>query len=179
MRVSRHMALMLICLLLSACGVPQLFPKNVMVGVDKNFDFIDWKNAPNAKVDRKVQIGGRVIETNSTEGETLIVAQQLPIAQHPAYGPKDTGKRTGEFAIAYAGKLPASALAKGYKLIVVGTTQKTRVVDLEDGKRSLPAILAACIHVWKTGMHDDIADFSSVGAGYETLEENTHCISSQ
>ena len=179
MLVSRSMAMVLICFLFSACGVPQLFPKNVMEGVDENFDFIEWKNAPNAKVDRKVQVGGRVIETNLVEAETLIVAQQLPIAQHPAYGPKDRGKRTGEFAIAYAGTLPPNVLAKGYQFIVVGTTQKARIVALEDGKRSLPAILAACIHVWKTGMRDDIADFSSVGAGYETLEENTYCISGQ
>lgn len=176
MSASRSALLTLMCFVLSSCGAPQLFPKNVMDGVDDSFDFSEWKNVPNAKVDRKVQLGGRIIETNATEGETVIVVHQLPIVMHPAYGPKDTGKRTGEFAISYAGKLPSNALAKGYQLIVVGTTQRTRVVELEDGKRSLPTVLASCIHVWKTGMRDDIADFASVGAGYETLGEDTHCI---
>lgn len=178
MFANRDLSIILACLLLSACGAPQLFPKNVTDGVDANFDFIVWRNAPNAKMDRKVQLGGKVVEAESLENETIIVAIQLPIVEHPAYGPKETGKRTGEFAIAYAGTLPPNTLAHGHRLIAVGVTQKARVVTIEDSKRTLPTIQAQCLHIWKTGGRD-IADFQASGAGYEMLEEDTYCVSGQ
>lgn len=176
MFANRGLPIILACLVLSACGAPLLFPKSVTDGVDTNFDFIVWRNTPNAKVDRKIQLGGKVLGADLQGNETIIVAIQLPIVEHPAYGPKDTGKRTGEFAITFAGKLPPNNLASGHRIIAVGTTQKARVVTLEDSKRTLPTIQAHCIHIWKTGGRD-IADFSSVGAGYETLEEETYCVS--
>ena len=179
MLLNRDMALMLAGFLLSACGAPQLFPPPVMDGTDTHFDFVVWKNAPNAQVDKKVQLGGQAFEVIESEGETLIVVRQQPIVYVPAYGPRSRGRRTGEFVVSYTGRLPANAIAKGHKLIVIGTTQKTRVIALEDGKQTFPAIRAFCIHVWKTGMRDDISEFSSVGAGNESLEENTHCISGQ
>ena len=171
---NRGLSIIFVCLLLGACGPPQLFSKNVTDGVDTNFDFIVWRNAPNAKVDQKVQIGGKILAAESQGNETIIVAIQLPIVEHPAYGPKDTGKRTGEFAIAFAGKLPPNILASGHRIITVGTTQKARVVTVEDSRRTLPTMQAHCVHIWKTGGRD-IADFSSVGAGYEALEEDTYC----
>jgi len=174
MFANRGAAIILACLLLGACGAPQLFPKSVTDGVDANFNFIAWRNTPNAKVDRKVQIGGKVLEAGSQGNETIIIAIQLPIVEHPAYGPKDTGKRTGEFAIVFAGTLPPHALASGHRIIAVGTTQKAKVITVEDSKRTLPTMQAHCVHIWKTGGRD-IADFSSVGAGYETLEEDTYC----
>jgi starvation-inducible outer membrane lipoprotein len=176
MFADRGLSIIFACLLLGACGAPQLFPKSVTDGADTNFDFIVWRNAPNAKVDRKIQIGGKVLGAESQGNETIIVAVQLPIVEHPAYGPKDTGKRTGEFAIAFAGKLPLNTLAGGHRIIAVGTTQKARVVTVDDSKRTLPTLQAHCLHIWKTGGRD-IADFSSVGAGYETLEEDTYCAS--
>jgi len=174
MLANRSVSLTLAYLLLSACGAPQLFPSNVTDGADANVDFIAWRNAPNAKVDRKVQIGGKVLEAGLQGHETIIIAIQLPIVEHPAYGPKDTGKRTGEFAIVFAGTLPPNTLASGHRIIAVGITQKARVVTVEDFKRTLPTMQAHCVHIWKTGGRD-IADFSSVGAGYETLEEDTYC----
>jgi len=176
MFANRVLPIIFACLLLSACGPPQLFPKSVTDGVDTNFDFIVWRNAPNAKVDWKVQIGGKVLEAEPQGNQTIIIAAQLPIVEHPAYGPKEIGKRTGEFAIAYAGKLPPNTLSAGHRIIAVGTTQKAMVVTVEDSKHTLPTIQAYCVHIWKTGGRD-IADFSSVGAGYETLEEDTYCVS--
>jgi starvation-inducible outer membrane lipoprotein len=172
---TRILSLTFAGLLASACGAPQLFPKDVMDGVDANFDFIAWKNAPNANLDRKVQLGGQLVESESTEHETLLIVRQLPIVEHPAYGPKETGKRTGEFVIVFSGTLPSNTLAHGHRLIVVGAVQKARVVTVEDSKRTLPAVLARCLHIWKTGGRD-IADFTSVGAGYEPLEEDTYCV---
>ncbi|MFO0768292.1 MAG: hypothetical protein U0231_16240 [Nitrospiraceae bacterium] len=50
-----------------------------------------------------------------------IVAFQLPIVDHPAYGPREVGKRNGEMVIRFSGKIPAKALAPS--LIVIGTTE--------------------------------------------------------
>jgi starvation-inducible outer membrane lipoprotein len=176
MFVNKGSLFILACLLFSACGAPQLFPKGMTDGVDTNFDFVLWRNTPNAKVDQKIQIGGKVLGAEPQGNETIIVAIHLPIVEHPAYGPKDTGKRTGEFAIVFSGKLPPHAMAAGHRIIAVGTTRKARVVPFEDSKRTLPTMQAHCVHIWKTGGRD-IADFSSVGAGYETLEEDTYCAS--
>ena len=169
-------AIFLICASLGACTPIQLFPKDVMEGVETNFDFTAWKIAPNARLNRKVQLGGRIVQAESVEGQTTIIAMQLPIVEHPAYGPRETGKRTGEFAILFTGKSGPNALAVGNRLIVVGTTRKAQVVAVDDVKRSLPTVVARCLHIWKTGGRE-ISEFPSVGAGYEPLEEDTYCVS--
>jgi starvation-inducible outer membrane lipoprotein len=107
-----------------------------------------------------------------------IVVTQLPIVEHPAYGPKNTGKRSGEFAITFQGKIEPPFLQRGNRLIVVGTTKTAKVVSVDDLVRSLPAVSAKCLHIWNTGGRD-IADFPSYGAGYETLEEDTFCAPAQ
>jgi starvation-inducible outer membrane lipoprotein len=164
----------LISLVMSACTPYQVFPPAVTEGVDRNFDFSAWRLTPNAKTDRKIQLGGRVIQAHTKDGTVSIVAAQLPIVEHPAYGPKDTGKRSGEFSITYQGKIDSNFLQPGNLLIVVGATRTTKVVVVDDVPRSFPTVTAQCLHIWNTGGRD-IADFPSYGAGYETLEEQTFC----
>jgi starvation-inducible outer membrane lipoprotein len=106
-----------------------------------------------------------------------IVVTQLPIVEHPAYGPKDTGKRSGEFAITYQGKIESTFLQRGNRVMVIGTTHTPMVANVDDLPRSLPTVVAKCLHFWNTGGRD-IADFPSYGAGYETLEEETVCATS-
>ena len=161
-------------LILSGCTPYRVFPPEVIEGADQNFDFTAWRLTPNAKTDRKIQLGGRVIQANTKDGTISIVAAQLPIVDHPAYGPKDTGKRSGEFIIAYQGKIEPNFLQTGNRLMVVGVTQTTKVVILDDIPRSFPTMTAQCLHIWNTGGRE-IADFPSYGAGYETLEEQTFC----
>jgi starvation-inducible outer membrane lipoprotein len=168
--------MILASLVLSACTPYQVFPPAVMESVDRNFDFSAWRLTPNAKTDRKIQLGGRIIQANTKEGTVTIVAAQLPIVEHPAYGPKDTGKRSGEFSITYQGKIDSSFLQTGNMVIVVGATRTSKVVNVDDVPRSFPTVMAQCLHIWNTGGRD-IADFPSYGAGYETLEEQTFCTS--
>lgn len=173
----KHGARVLLCALsFSACTPYQVFPPTVIEGVDANFDFTSWRMAPNAKTGRKIQLGGRIIQAEAKDGGIIIVVAQLPIVEHPAYGPKDTGKRSGEFVIFYQGKIDQNSLQPGNRMIVVGTTQNTKVVTVDDIQRSLPSVVARCLHIWNTGGRD-IADFPSYGAGYEPLEENTFCMS--
>lgn len=174
-RSSRIMALG-ICLAVTACMPLQLFPTDVIDGVDKDFDFTAWRNIPNAKTGQKVQLGGRIVQVNGTNGTLTIIATQLPIVQQPAYGPKDTGRRSGEFAILYAGALEPKWLKAGNRLIVIGTTQEAKAVVVDDVQRSLPSLAARCLHFWNTG-GKDISDFPyNAGGGYEPLEEDTYCV---
>lgn len=162
------------CLTVGACSQRQLFPPEVMEGVDPNFDFSRWRMVPNQALEQKIQLGGSILQSEQKDGTVTLVVTQLPIVEHPAYGPKDTGKRSGEFAITYLGSIESPFLQRGNRVIVVGTTRTAKVVSVDDIPRSLPAVSARCLHIWNTGGRD-IADFPSFGAGYETLEENTVC----
>ncbi len=174
-RSSRIMALG-ICLAVTACMPLELFTTDATDGVDKNFDFTAWRNIPNAKTGQKVQLGGRIVQANGTNGNLVIIATQLPIVQQPTYGPKDTGRRSGEFAILYMGALDPKWLKAGNRLIVIGTTQEAKAVVVDDVQRSLPSLAAQCLHIWNTG-GKEIAEFPyNAGGGYEPLQEDTYCV---
>jgi starvation-inducible outer membrane lipoprotein len=162
---------------LGACST-QLFPSEVMEGVDPDFDFTRWRMVPNQALERKIQLGGSILQSETKDSTLTIVVTQLPIVQHPAYGPKDTGKRSGEFAITYPGQIESPFLQRGNRVIVVGTTQAAKVVAVDDLQRSFPSVSAICLHIWNTGGRD-IADFPSFGAGYETLQHDTFCAKTQ
>jgi starvation-inducible outer membrane lipoprotein len=148
-----------------------------VAGVQKDFDFSDWRAAPTPKAGTKVELGGRIIQVDQIEGGVRIVAVQLPIVQRPAYGPRDMGKRYGEVLILFRGKVPTKALGLENKFIVIGTTGLPQSVSVDDVQRSLPSIEAHCIHIWLTG-RQQIADFPfNIGGGYEPLEESTYCAS--
>lgn len=165
-------------IVVGACASPNLFPSEVMEGVDPNFDFSRWRTVPNQALERKIQLGGSILQSERKDGGVTIVARQLPIVQHPAYGPKDTGKASGEFAIAFPGSIDSTFLQRGNRVIVVGTTKSASVVPLDDLPRSLPTVSAKCLHIWATEGRD-IADFQSFGAGYNTLPEQTFCTKTQ
>lgn len=178
MRTFTKSLLILISATLVACATPGVFPPDKVAGVDQNFDFAHWRMVPNQAEAKKIQLGGRIIQSDTTGGSVTIVAAQLPIVAHPAYGPTDTGKRSGEFAITYQGKIDPSFLQSGNRIMVVGSTHAPKLVSVDDLPRSLPAIVASCLHIWKTGGRE-IADFPFFGAGYQPLEEDTFCASTQ
>ena len=168
------MTLLAIVLGIGACSHPKLFPSEVMEGVDPNFDFSRWRMVPNQALERKIELGGSILQADRTDGSVTIVAKQLPIVEHPAYGPKDTGKMGGEFAITFQGTIESQFLQRGNRVIVVGTTKAPSVVLIDDLRRNVPTVSAKCVHIWATEGRD-IADFQSFGAGYETLPEHTFC----
>ena len=168
-------ALLLSSLLPAAC-MSHVFPPAVLKGVDHDFDFSRWRMVPSQLPPTKIQLGGRIIETQAIDGALTIVTAELPIVRYPAYGPKQ-GKSKGEFVITHHGKIDPPFLHAGNRLMVVGMTRGTKLVGVDDVMRSLPWVEADCIHIWKTG-DVDIADFASSGAGYGVLEEETFCRSS-
>jgi starvation-inducible outer membrane lipoprotein len=166
----------ILCLSVTACSPVQLFPKDVSAGVDEHFDFTAWRNIPNATTGQKVQLGGRIVQADQRNGEVVIVTTQLPIVERPVYGPKDTGRRSGEFAVFYLGHLDSKWLIPGNRLVVVGTTDQAKAVVVDDVQRSLPSLNAHCLHIWKT-VGKEIADFPfNAGGGYEPLERETFCV---
>lgn len=158
------------------CGPRALFPPQVLKDVDRTFDFNNWRAAPHVNQGRTVLLGGRIVQADHDGDGLLIVGIQLPIVEHPAYGPSESRKRTGayEFAFLYAGKIESTALTPGNRFIVVGTTQKPRVVAVDGAPKTEPFLIARCVHIWKTEGRE-IGDFPEVGAGYYPLEENTYC----
>ena len=179
MNVMRTGLATVVCLVLEACATPQVFQPHIMHDVDEQFDFNAWREAPSTSKGRKVQLGGRIVEAEPTETGVLIIADQLPIVEHPAYGPTATGRRPGvfEFAFLYPGQIESSALTGGNRFIVVGTTQGAKAVMVGGARKSEPYLVARCVHIWKT-QGSEISDFPMVGADYYPLEENTYCAAS-
>ena len=160
----------------TGCGAITIFPSEVTNGADTNFDFNAWRVLPKATVGKKVQLGGRIVQVNEGNHGLVIVAAQLPVVDHPAYGPRDTGKRAGEFAIFYSGTINPKSLRLGNRLMVIGVTDQAQPVNVDEVQRSLPSLTAQCLHIWNTG-GKEIAEFPyNAGAGYEPLEENTFCL---
>jgi starvation-inducible outer membrane lipoprotein len=167
-------AIVLTSLFCGGCAY-DVFPPAVVNGIDPNFDFARWRMFPSEIQPTKVELGGRIIETQTIGGTITIVTGQLSVVRYPAYGPKK-GKSKGEFAITYQGQIGQPFLHPGNKIMVVGTTRGAKMVPVDDVVRSLPTVEAGCVHIWKTG-DVDIADYASSGAGYGVLEEETFCSS--
>lgn len=155
--------------------VPDVFPRHELKGVDRDFDFTRWRTIPSQIQPTKIELGGRIIETQTIGNTITIVTAQLPIVRYPAYGPKQA-KSKGEFAITFQGKIDTPFLHPGNRLMVLGMTRGSKMAAVDDVMRSLPLIEAKCLHVWKTG-NVDIAEYVSSGAGYGVLEEETFCAS--
>jgi starvation-inducible outer membrane lipoprotein len=170
---------------LSGCAPQAPFPPEVMEKVSPTFQFEAWRDAgptnESGKSDAgiKTMLGGRIVQTTKSGKGIVIVAEQLPIVNHPAYGPEEGEvKRAGdhEFAFFYEGELEALDLMKGNRFIVVGTTTSRRPVLVNGIPKTEPFIIADCIHVWQTG-GAEIAEFKEdAGGGYSSLPETTYCV---
>jgi hypothetical protein len=159
-----------------ACAQPSLFTKDALHDVEDNFDLSTWKFSPNASTGHTIKVGGKIVQADLTEGGVLIVGMQLPIVEHPAYGPIEAGRRSGsfEFALLFSGNIDAKGLSPGNRFIAVGIIQQTKVVEVDGARKTEPLLLTRCIHIWKTEGRE-IAEFPNVGAGYYPLEEDTYC----
>jgi hypothetical protein len=167
----------------SGCASKSLFPAEVRDKVSPTFDFTAWREAspsnPGGKSDSgsKVELGGRIVQATKTGKGVLIVAEQLPIVTHPAYGPSENVTRKGEyeFAFLYPAELSLETLTNGNRFVMVGTTNGRTQIVVNGVPKSEPYLVADCIHVWQTG-RTEIAEFKeSVGAGSSALPEVTSC----
>lgn len=172
------------CTLLSGCAAKTPFAPEVMENVSPIFHFEAWRDAGPTNEEGisdaglKIMLGGRIVQAAKNGKGIVIVAEHLPIVNHPAYGPTEDVQRTGdhEFAFLYQGALEALDLMKGNRFIVVGTTTSRRPVLVNGMPKTTPFIIAECIHVWQTG-GTEIAEFKEdAGGGYSSLPETTYCV---
>ena len=170
--------------MLSGCAANTPFPPEVMDKVSPTFDFEAWRDAgPTNEAGKsdagiKVLLGGRIVQiTNDSKG-IVIVADQLPIVNHPAYGPTEEVNRIGEheFAFLYDGEIEPLDLMRGNRFLIVGTTTSRRPVLVHGFPKTEPFLIADCIHVWQTG-EAEIAEFKEdAGGGNSPLPETTYCV---
>ena len=159
----------------SACAPSyKVFPAKATEGSDAHFDFARWRMMTDGSESKKVQLGGRIVQSQSSDDKVTIIVSQLPIVEHPAYGPRENGKNNGEFAIIYQGKIEESDLQRGNRVMVVGMTHPSKVITVNDLPRNFPIVVAQCLHFWNT-QGRDIADFPFFEAGYVTLRQETVC----
>ncbi len=169
--------------LLFGCAAKTHFPPEVTEKVLPTFQFEAWRDAgpsnESGKSDAgiKVELGGRIVQATKNGKGITIVAAQLPIVNHPVYGPTEDAKRTGdyEFAFLYPGEIESLDLMKGNRFILVGTTTSRRPILVNGIPKTEPFLIADCIHVWQTG-GAEIAEFKEdVGGGFSPLPEKTYC----
>ncbi|BFU92336.1 MAG: hypothetical protein NTAFB01_35230 [Nitrospira sp.] len=161
--------------MVSACATSyEVFPATVMKDVDRHFDFSRWRTATDESETKKVQLGGRIVQSQVSGDTVTIVVGQLPIVEHPAYGPKDNGKNNGDFVIIYQGQIEMLDLQRGNRVMVVGTTHPWKVMTVNDLSRNFPIVAAQCLHFWNT-QGRDIEDFPFYEAGYVALRQETVC----
>jgi starvation-inducible outer membrane lipoprotein len=177
------MGLIFVLPLFPACSSKSPFPSEVQNKVAPTFDFQAWRESSPSNVTgksdsgTKVELGGRIVQASKTGKGVLIVAEQLPIVKHPAYGPTDSETRKGEyeFAFLYPDDLSPEALRNGNRFVMVGTTSGRKHVVVNGTSKTEPYLVADCIHVWQTG-RTEIAEFKeSVGGGNSPLPEMTSC----
>src|SRR6476646_12293161 len=139
-----------VCAVLSGCAAHTPFPPEVMDKVAPTFQFEAWRDAgptnESGKSDSgiKVLLGGRIVQATKNGKGIVIVAEQLPIVNHPVYGPTEDVKRTGdhEFTFIYTGALELLDLMRGNRFIVVGTTTSRRPVLVNGITKTEPFLIA-------------------------------------
>ncbi len=178
---------MTLCSVLSGCVPTTPFPPKVMEKVSPIFHFEAWRDASpsnssgSSDSDLTVQLGGRIVQATRSGKGIVIVAEQLPIMNHPVYGPTEDVDRIGdhEFAFLYPGELEPLDLMMGNRFIIVGTTTSRRPVVVNGIPKTEPFLIADCLHVWQTG-NTEIAEFKEdAGGGYTPLPEETYCVAQQ
>jgi starvation-inducible outer membrane lipoprotein len=160
--------------MVSACTTSHhVFPPKAMEGIDSHFDFSRWHDGSESK---KVQLGGRIVRAQSSDDTVIIVVSQLPIVDHPAYGPKDNGENNGEFVVVYQGTIDMPNLQPGNRVIAVGVTRPWKIFTIKGLSRSFPVVVSQCLHFWNT-QGREISDFPFYEAGYVSLRQETVCAS--
>jgi starvation-inducible outer membrane lipoprotein len=162
------------CIVLAGCSTPSLFPSDV-TNTSTSLEFGALQAKPDVFNGRVVQLAGRIIGVEKSDSGTLILAHELPLGKHPAYGPVETADATPAFAILYPGKVDSNALWYGNKFVVIAVAKGQRDVAVDGILHKEPYVVAKCMHVWKTGGYNSVADFPHTSDGYYPLEQETYC----
>ena len=166
------------CVVLAGCSTDPLFPTDTFSEVaSPEFGVLQAKT--DVFKGRVVQLAGRIVGVEESANGTIILARELPMEKHPAFGPMETNKPMPSFAILYQGKVDRNALWFGNKFIVLAVSQGQKTLAIDGIPRTEPYVVARCMHVWKTGEYGSygIDDFPHTADGYYPLEHQTYCTS--
>lgn len=163
---------------LSACAFIPLFPPKVTEGIDEHFDFEVWRKAPNTGIGRKIELAGRVVRSDMKNGETFVIAEQLPIVDGLVYETLALKKRTGEYGILYRATIDPKWLAAGDLLMVIGTVTQPKTVAVKGVQQTLPLLIAECLHLWRTGGKELPQSQQNDAERLASFKHMTYCASS-
>ncbi len=177
----RIIGLFAMCVLLTACTTPPIFPPEIMKDAEiDTFVLTAWKNrmydpTPANFASHKVQLGGQITQAIRKPDGAVIVAKEQPINKYLGYGPTSVIRKDSfEFAIVLTGVPDIDMLQAGNQLAVVGTPAGAGPVVIGGMPRVLPRLLAQCLHIWMTdGYETDFGSYES--SGYYPLEKRTWC----
>jgi starvation-inducible outer membrane lipoprotein len=173
---STVVALPLAALSATACTEP-LFPAAVVKDLDPSMQMGIFNPEADTYFKGQLgQVGGRVIAVAQTDDGVFVTADELPLSDH-ATSLAETAKSGGQFIFLYRGVIDRAALQRGNKFIMIGIVEGTQRISIDGIQRTLPYLVARCVHVWKTGTYD-IADFPDLTDGYTPLVRQTYCSTS-
>jgi starvation-inducible outer membrane lipoprotein len=122
------------------------------------------------------QAGGRIIANERTSDGILITAEELPLTKGST-SVVETAKSEGWFVFLYRGQIDRPALEYANKLIMVGVVEGNQRITIKGVPRTVPYLVARCLHVWKTGRYA-VSDYPNLPDGYFPLEQQTYCLPS-
>jgi starvation-inducible outer membrane lipoprotein len=126
---------------------------------------------------RAVKLAGRIVGVESTEKGTLIVAEWLPYPQKGQYGP-GANEFTGQnrFKLLYPGVIDPWSSWQGNRFVMTGNIEGTQnmVASFTGASKSVPYMVARCIHVWEVGDNTWWDQPDTEPGGYPYLQ-HTYC----
>lgn len=164
-------------ILAAACTTDPLFPPEAIKDLDPAMQMGIFNPEADVYFKGKLgEVGGRIISITQVDDGVLITADELPLSDRST-SLRETAKPGGQFVFLYRGAIDGAGLQRGNKFIMIGLVEGTQRLPIDGIQRTLPYLVARCVHVWKTGTYD-IADFPNLTDGYTPLVQQTYCLAS-
>lgn len=160
----------------TGCASTSIFPTHSGQAMKSESEFGVLTAQPDGFQGKAIKLAGRMIGVETTAKGTLVTAEWLPYPSSEYVGP--AGPQVGasnRFVFFYPGKLDSEGSLHGNKFLVVGKREGSQSIGTFRGtSRSLPYIMARCLHVWKTG-DDEIEVQPDVKNSDFPVMEETYC----
>lgn len=176
----RSIAMVAICLSVTACTNTLLFPPGAMNGVNNDAVAIkawqDQVSHPSANfASQKVEMEGTIIKVIPKPEGTVILIDGRPIDEGRLFHPKgEAGEGILRFAIVFNGMVDLGMLQTGNRVAVIGVTDKPGSESIDWMSRPLPHLRAQCLHIWKID-ESELNRFPYGDMSRATQEERTFC----
>lgn len=160
------------------CSSAPLFPTDDTQAVtQEQFGVLTAK--PDVYRGRAVKLAGRMVGVETTDKGTMILAEWLPLPSEGQYGPASNPiTQQDRFSFLYPGNIDTWGTWKGNRFIITGEIEGSQEVisSLTGQSKSLPYMVARCIHVWEIGDNLWWTQPDTEPGGYPYLQK-TYCAS--